>query len=470
MDMKNKSWFMFSVFFICFSLKSHVYIGADTISANQSLSGDQTIVSAGGVFALGFFKPGNSSNYYIGIWYKKMSRQNVVWVANRDKPISDRYSSVLRSQLYWNSGIWNGQIFSLVPEMVYLINNPVYNFGYVSNENERYFIYSVNDPKLITQFIIDSSGQIQQMYWSEASKSWFIFWSQPRRPCEVYAYCGPFGSCSEQTQPFCGCLQGFKPTSDYNWNLLQDYSGGCARKTQLQCGNNSLSNGKRDRFLANRNMLFPKNLQSVPAGSIKECETTCLNNCSCSAYSYENGACSIWIEKLLGLQKLPQGNNTNGKTIYIKLAASEVPSAKNNKGTVIGGAAGRRNSEQSEDGTVEFFPTWAASKITEGGDVLSLVDPRLEGNVDAEELSRICKMACWCVQADETHRPSMGQVVQILEGVLDMDHPPIPRSLQIYAKNQEFVVFFNESSSSQSSQTRCNNSSQVKSNTSSTIS
>ncbi|KAI9177476.1 hypothetical protein LWI28_015666 [Acer negundo] len=752
--MKNKSWFVFSVFFICFSLKSHVSIGADTISANQSLSGDQTIVSAGGVFALGFFKPGNSSNYYIGIWYKKMSRQNVVWVANRDKPISDRYSSVLRftngnlvlfneskkpiwstnlnsttttstsiealllnegnlvlrdrsknisdhlwesfdhptniwlpgmkfgqnkrtkvnqfltswkntedpatglfslelhpdgsdqyvivwnrSQLYWNSGIWNGQIFSLVPEMVYLINNSVYNFGYVSNENERYFIYSVNDPNLITQFIIDSSGQIQQMYWLEASKSWFIFWSQPRRPCEVYAYCGPFGSCSEQTQPFCGCLQGFKPTSDYNWNLLQDYSGGCARKTQLQCGNDSLSNGKRDRFLANRNMVFPKNLQSVSAGSIKECETTCLNNCSCSAYSYENGACSIWIEKLLGLQKLPQGNNTNGKTIYIKLAASEVPSAKNNKGTVIGGGAagsvalvvilglltfmylrrrkriikatkpvegslmafsykdlqnatknfseklggggfgsvfkgvlpdssvvavkklerigqgekqfrtevstigniqhvnlirlrgfcsedfglakllgrefsrvlttlrgtrgylapewisgvaitakadvysygmmlfefisGRRNSEQSEDGTVEFFPTWAASKITEGGDVLSLVDPSLEGNVDAEELSRFCKMACWCVQADETHRPSMGQVVQILEGVLDMDHPPIPRSLQIYAKNQELVVFFNESSSSHSSQTRCNNSaasSQVKSNTSSTIS
>ncbi|KAK3184271.1 hypothetical protein Dsin_031557 [Dipteronia sinensis] len=829
MDMKNKSWFMFSVFFICFSLKSHVSIGADTISANQSLSGDQTIVSAGGVFALGFFKPGNSSNYYIGIWYKKMSKQNVVWVANRDKPISDRYSSVLRftngnlvlfneskkpiwstnlnstnsttspsiealllnegnlvlrdrsknisehlwesfdhptniwlpgmkfgqnkktkvnqfltswkntedpatglfslelhpdgsdqyvivwnrSQLYWNSGIWNGQIFSLVPEMVYLINNSVYNFGYVSNENERYFIYSVNDPKLITQFNIDSSGQIQQMYWLEASKSWFIFWSQPRRPCEVYAYCGPFGSCSEQTRPFCGCLQGFKPTSDYNWNLLQDYSGGCARKTQLQCGNNSLSNGKRDRFLANRDMVLPKNLQSVPAGSIKECETTCLNNCSCFAYSFENGACSIWIEKLLGLQKLPLGN-TNGKTIYIKLAASEVPSGKN-KRTVIGGAAGsvalvvilglvtfiylrrrkrtrkatkpvegslmafsykdlqnatknfsenlggggfgsvfkgvlpdssvvavkklerigqgekqfrtevstigniqhvnlirlrgfcsegnqkllvydympnssldaylflgkdskvldwktrykialgtarglaylhekcidciihcdikpenilldaefnpkvtdfglakllgrefsrvlttmrgtrgylapewisgvaitakadvysygmmlfefisgRRNSQQSEDETVEFFPTWAARKITEGGDVLSLVDPRLEGNVDAEELSRICKMACWCVQADETHRPPMGQVVQILEGVLDMDHPPIPRSLQIYAKNQEFVVFFNESSSSQSSQTRGNNSaaaSQVKSNTSSTIS
>ncbi|KAH7511674.1 hypothetical protein ACOSP7_002516 [Xanthoceras sorbifolium] len=814
MDIKKLPWFMFSVFFICFSFKSHVSTeAADTIAANQSLSGDQTVVSAGGVFVLGFFKPGNSSNYYIGIWYKKVSPQTVVWVANRDKPISDRFSSVLRftngnlvlfnesqkqiwstnlnsttttttsieavllnegnlvlrdrsknmsehlwesfdhptntwlpgmkfgqnkrtkvnqlltswkniedpatglfslelhpdgsdqyvivwnrSQLYWNSGTWNGQIFSLVPEMVYLINNSVYNFGYVADENERYFIYSVNDPKLITQFIIDSSGQIKQMYWLEASKSWFIFWSQPRQPCEVYAYCGPFGSCNEQTQPFCGCLQGFKPTSEYNWNLLQDYSGGCVRKTQLQCGNSNLTNGKHDRFLANGKMVLPKNPKFVPVGSIKECEATCLNNCSCSAYSYENGACSIWIKKLLGLQKLAQGN-TNGKTIYIKLAASEVPSANNNKGRVIGGAggsvalvvilglitfvylrrrkrtikatkpvegslmafsykdlqnatknfseklggggfgsvfrgvlhdssviavkklesvsqgekqfrtevstigniqhvnlirllgfccegnrkllvydympygsldvflfhgkdsnlpdwkaryqitmgiarglaylhekcrdciihcdikpenilldaefcpkvadfglaklfgrefsrvlttirgtrgylapewisgvaitakadvysygmmlfeivSGRRNCKHSEDETVDFFPTRAASIIADGSDVLSLLDPRLEGNADAEELSRICKVACWCVQDDESHRPSMGQVVQILEGVLEVDNPPIPRSLQLFVKSQEFIVFFTESSSGQSSQTMCNN-------------
>ena len=37
----------------------------------QSISGDQTIVSAGGMFELGFFKPDQISNYYIGIWYSK---------------------------------------------------------------------------------------------------------------------------------------------------------------------------------------------------------------------------------------------------------------------------------------------------------------------------------------------------------------------------------------------------------------
>ncbi|ONK61930.1 uncharacterized protein A4U43_C08F35030 [Asparagus officinalis] len=59
----------------------------DTISQGQSISGNQTIVSEGGVFELGFFTPGKSNNYYIGIWYKKIPTQTVVWVANREKPL-----------------------------------------------------------------------------------------------------------------------------------------------------------------------------------------------------------------------------------------------------------------------------------------------------------------------------------------------------------------------------------------------
>ncbi|CAL8139853.1 unnamed protein product [Prunus armeniaca] len=137
--------------------------------------------------------------------------------------------------------------------------------------------------------------------------------------------------------------------------------------------------------------------------------------------------------------------------------------------------SGRRNSEQSEDGKVRFFPSWAASQIsTAETDVLSLLDLRLDGNADVQELTRICRVACWCVQDDEAHRPSMGQVVQILEGVSDVNLPPIPRSLHVLGDDQEHIIFFTESSSSQSSHQRSNNnstaSSQTKSTTSSTIS
>ncbi|XXG73732.1 hypothetical protein AAC387_Pa07g2593 [Persea americana] len=82
--------------------------------------------------------------------------------------------------------------------------------------------------------------------------------------------------------------------------------------------------------------------------------------------------------------------------------------------------SGRRNSEHSEDEKIVFFPIWAASRMAEG-EVISLLDSRLEGNAIVEELQRALRVACWCIQDDENHRPSMGQVVQMLEGVLDSD-------------------------------------------------
>ncbi|GMP67274.1 hypothetical protein CsSME_00027323 [Camellia sinensis var. sinensis] len=70
--------------------------GTNTIYARQSLSGNQTITCKCGSFELGFFTPGNSQNYYIGIWYKKLPIKIVVWVANRIQPISNRSSSQLK--------------------------------------------------------------------------------------------------------------------------------------------------------------------------------------------------------------------------------------------------------------------------------------------------------------------------------------------------------------------------------------
>ncbi|PRQ52955.1 putative protein kinase RLK-Pelle-SD-2b family [Rosa chinensis] len=831
METKTNPKFLLSLLFLSLCLKSRICFGADTITANQSLSGDQTIVSAGGKFELGFFKAGNTSNYYIGMWYYKtvVPEQTIVWVANRVQPVSDRFSSELRisdgnlvlfnesktpiwstnvssssvssihvvlsdngnlvlragsdsslplwqsfdypahtwlpgarigfntvtnqtqvltswknsddpapglfsleldpngsdayfilwnrSIRYWTSGAWDpkSRIFSLVPEMRL---NYIYNFSYVKNKNESYFTYSVYDPSITSRFIMDVSGQIKQRSWLK-SQGWNLFWSQPRKQCEVYAYCGAFGSCNENSLPFCNCLNGFEPKLKMNWDL-QDYSGGCNRRTTLNCGNGTngtTDNGKKlkkDRFRELTSMSLPVGGQSVEVGSTSQCESFCFNDCNCTAYAYVDNKCSIWSGDLLDLQQLT-ADDGNGKTLYLRLAASEFKDPKSKKGLIIGVAvgsavgiavllglivvavlrdrnrvigksvegslvafeyrdlqevtknfseklggggfgsvfkgtmrdssviavkklesvsqgekqfrtevstigtiqhvnlvrlrgfcsegskrllvydympngsldahlfncpndvlewntryqialgtarglaylhekcrdciihcdikpenilldtelcpkvadfglaklvgrefsrvlttmrgtrgylapewisgvavtakadvysygmmlfeivSGRRNSEPSEDGKVRFFPSWAAGVITsnEEGDVLSLLDPKLGRNGDVEEIMRVLRVACWCVQDDEAHRPSMGQVVQILEGVLNVNLPSVPRSLQLFGDSQD-IVFFTESSSSQSSHAPSNNtstaSSQTKSAASSTIS
>uniref|UniRef100_J3MLV6 Receptor-like serine/threonine-protein kinase n=1 Tax=Oryza brachyantha TaxID=4533 RepID=J3MLV6_ORYBR len=67
---------------------------SDTILANSSLSDGQTLVSAGGVFVLGFFTPPGSTERFLGIWYKDIDPMTVVWVANREAPVSGTAGSL----------------------------------------------------------------------------------------------------------------------------------------------------------------------------------------------------------------------------------------------------------------------------------------------------------------------------------------------------------------------------------------
>jgi hypothetical protein len=64
---------------------------------NEPLTLGSTLVSDDGTFALGFFSPSNSTrnHYYVGIWYNNIPKDNVVWVANRDTPITDPSSATL---------------------------------------------------------------------------------------------------------------------------------------------------------------------------------------------------------------------------------------------------------------------------------------------------------------------------------------------------------------------------------------
>ncbi|XP_054813959.1 putative serine/threonine-protein kinase receptor isoform X2 [Prosopis cineraria] len=63
----------------------------DTITRFESFSDGKTLVSKNGIFELGFFSPGSSTDRYVGIWYHKIPERTVVWVANRDRPIKNNF-------------------------------------------------------------------------------------------------------------------------------------------------------------------------------------------------------------------------------------------------------------------------------------------------------------------------------------------------------------------------------------------
>ncbi|CAI9759946.1 unnamed protein product [Fraxinus pennsylvanica] len=335
----NTCWFiLYLLFFLCFSININLSQGTDSITANEPLSGSQTIVSSGNIFELGFFAPGSS------LAYDKRTKTKKVLISwkNSEDPAPGLFSFELdpngsqviirwnRTEWYWTSGAWNGLFFSLIPEM--RLNN-MYNHTYFDSVNESYYTYSLYNPSIKSRYVMDVSGQIRQTSWN--TKEWNLIWFQPSQQCDVYAYCGAFGTCNQNSLHFCYCLPGFKQRSENDWNL-KDYSGGCEREIILNC-----TNDRKDKFLPNNLVRLPAKSQSLMAGSAGECESICLSNCSCTAYSYNGNACLVWNGELMDL-KQPTENDGNEKMIYIRLSASasQFSSTKKGKGVVIGAVVG----------------------------------------------------------------------------------------------------------------------------------
>uniref|UniRef100_A0A5B7B141 Receptor-like serine/threonine-protein kinase n=1 Tax=Davidia involucrata TaxID=16924 RepID=A0A5B7B141_DAVIN len=67
---------------------------------------------------------------------------------------------------------------------------------------------------------------------------------------------------------------------------------------------------------------------------------------------------------------------------------------------------------------------WAYEKWV-GGEAEGVADERI-GGVNSDELERALRIAFWCLQVDERMRPSMGEVIKVLEGTLIVDPPPPP--------------------------------------------
>ncbi|KAF3960033.1 hypothetical protein CMV_015210 [Castanea mollissima] len=537
-------WSHFAILFLIMSvLKAHLAAASDTIYPGQSLAWNQTLTSKSGIFEMGFFRPGKSHHYNLGIWYKMIAEFTVLWekdltyLGSEPGPIALELSNDGLLTFEEETGTWlpgaklllgfntltnetktnflysSNRRFSAELEVeengtgslvlcnseysytyyyqtIYVGNlswgelaNQYINVSYVSNENESYFIYSVVSPYKFARIIFNDFGELTIYVWAEDLHQWNLVSKAPQQRCEIWGFCGEYGICNQQNVPLCTCPIGFRPRNSSNWDLY-DYKEGCERREPLQCSD--------DKFLTIPNMRFPESSHYLAVKNVEECKRNCLSSCDCVAYSYNN-ECLIYKGTLINL-RLPFDNELGGD-LHIRISASELAGSKTKKskkaawvigvpvvlilltgivlaiiwrGHYIGVleevefslilfnygkllfeiVSGRRNMDMldgdDEEEMCNYFPARVAIAINKGEDLLTLLDHKLEGNAIMEELTRACKVACWCIQDDPRDRPTMGQVVQILEGVMQVDVPQIPLYFRRLLENPMVVIVSQE--------------------------
>ncbi|KAI3753836.1 hypothetical protein L2E82_25900 [Cichorium intybus] len=434
-----------TIIFLLLLVSLHVQklfaVELDTISGSKFLIEGDTLVSPAGILELGVFRPGSSENKYVGIWYKKISVKTVVWVANREHPLSGEASGTLKivetgnlvlvndtndvvwstnmtssginttaqlddmgnlvlrdginKKILWQSfdfptdtllpgmkfgknfltgkecslsswktsqdpapgdftwtidtrgypqnllkqdgsikfrgGPWNGVRFSGASGFS---RNMIFTTEYVINDREVSFTYHLSNSSVESRFALNSSGHLERYVWVAEGNKWQLILALPKDICDTYNICSAYGSCSILTSQTCACMDDkrFVPRNQKGWEIA-DWSGGCMRKTPLNCENGS------DGFVKYSSVKLPDTKSSWfnLSMSLKECEEKCLKNCSCMAFTNtdirgDGSGCLMFFNELMDIRVYSEGNG--GQDLFVRMASSDLALEKKGRAKI----------------------------------------------------------------------------------------------------------------------------------------
>ncbi|XP_028804431.1 G-type lectin S-receptor-like serine/threonine-protein kinase B120 [Neltuma alba] len=234
----------------------------------------------------------------------------------------------------WRSGYWDGRIFTGVSNMT---GSYLYGFRLNTDGNgERHLAYTPMNITDKVRFQIGWDGFERQFKWNEGEKQWVRTQEEPYNKCEIYNKCGSFAECSLVSPMKCVCIRGFEPKEVDEWNR-GNWSGGCKRMTPLKAERKNNSNNassvaatevdvEEDGFLQLQCRKLPDFAILVGSQDKKDCESYCLQDTNCTAYTSVNGiGCLIWHGELHDIKHFVDGG---GNTLYIRLAHSDLGDGK----------------------------------------------------------------------------------------------------------------------------------------------
>ncbi|KAH0900353.1 hypothetical protein HID58_049921, partial [Brassica napus] len=364
-----------------------VSVDVNTLSSTESLtiSSNRTLVSPGGVFELGFFKPSALQRWYLGIWYREVFDQKTyAWVANRDNPLSNSIGTLkisgnnlalLGHSVLWSTNLTRGNVSS--PVVAELLPNdtpttragpwakpmkpmlPATKFNQLGyhrktgrsrfltswrssdDPSSGYFTYELDTRRGLPEFFVmhkdielRRGGPWNGIEFSgipKQRKPYYMMYNYTDNGEEVTYkfFISEQSIYSRLTIDFHGILYQLAwipPTS--RWTALSTLPTDFCDNHINYCGPNAyceLNSGNR--FLLLKKMKLPdtKMASFYRRINLKKCEERCLRDCTCTSFAaadVRNGGTGC-------VMWTRQLNDTRtysigGQDLYVKLAAADI--------------------------------------------------------------------------------------------------------------------------------------------------
>nr|GMC68096.1 G-type lectin S-receptor-like serine/threonine-protein kinase At5g35370 [Ipomoea batatas] len=235
-------------------------------------------------------------------------------------------------------------------------------------------------------------------------------------------------TCEDLCSRNCSCLGIFHSQTSGSCYMVGDYVGSIIKKS-----------GRNDRFGYIKFMIAMHQAPEDENGRRRSIPVVVLVSIPSSVVVFFGlvVACGIvWYRrrKVTGKTKRKRRNSSSSYSygeledvsipgLPVRFDYEELVDATENFGTQTPTHSGGSAANGSSNGE-DYFPL-RALEMHEQGRYLELVDPRLAGQVQTQEVEKLVRVALCCVHEDPMLRPTMTNVVAMLEGGLPLGDPQV---------------------------------------------
>ncbi|CAM0882045.1 unnamed protein product [Alopecurus aequalis] len=136
---------------------------------------------------------------------------------------------------------------------------------------------------------IDYDGNLRMYSLNASTGSWMVSWEAIAEMCNVHGICGINGMCEYLPSLRCSCPPGHKMTDPNNWNR------GCRPQFNKSCSKTE----EFDFIKVPQSDCYGFDLTYNKSITLAECKRTCLDSCSCAAFTYKMGSGLCYTKAVL---------------------------------------------------------------------------------------------------------------------------------------------------------------------------